>query len=264
MNTDNLDLRINNADDEDLPAPTKKTMPLFYVVDNSGSMAGDKIQTVNAALEEIMGLLDEISKSNDDADIKIGCITFDTSAKIITKTPVSPADFKYEITTNRGLTALGDALTKLDWMLSRDHFLKGDNFVRPVIIFLSDGAPTDEWESKLKKLSENNWYKYALKFSFAIGKDANEPENKSILMKLTGSKSDELVMEVNNAVKLREYLKEISVVASKFNTRSATTNASEDPEEMAKDVKKEAKKNAQVDPATTGKNKGKDPFGTNW
>ena len=52
------------------PAP-RRVMTLFYVVDTSGSMSGDKIGSVNSAMEEaITSDLPEISAANDDAEIK--------------------------------------------------------------------------------------------------------------------------------------------------------------------------------------------------
>ena len=59
--------------EEITPAP-RKVMTLFYVVDTSGSMAGTKIGTVNAAMENCIPLLKEVAVANDDT--KRFCLLF--------------------------------------------------------------------------------------------------------------------------------------------------------------------------------------------
>ena len=55
--------------DQVTPSP-RKIMTLFYVVDTSGSMTGDKIGSVNSAMEEAITVdLPDISTANDDAEM---------------------------------------------------------------------------------------------------------------------------------------------------------------------------------------------------
>ena len=57
--------------DQVTPSP-RKIMTLFYVVDTSGSMTGDKIGSVNSAMEEAITVdLPDISTANDDAEIRV-------------------------------------------------------------------------------------------------------------------------------------------------------------------------------------------------
>jgi len=49
-----------------IPIP-RRTMVLFFVIDTSGSMSGKKIGTVNAAIEEVIPAIKEISDANADA-----------------------------------------------------------------------------------------------------------------------------------------------------------------------------------------------------
>ena len=56
--------------DQVAPSP-RKIMTLFYVVDTSGSMTGEKIGSVNSAMEEAITIdLPDISAANDDAEIR--------------------------------------------------------------------------------------------------------------------------------------------------------------------------------------------------
>ena len=61
---------------DDVVSVPRRTMTLFFVIDTSGSMAGNKIGAVNDAVENVLPMLDEISASNPDAEIKVcmaGC-----------------------------------------------------------------------------------------------------------------------------------------------------------------------------------------------
>ena len=55
----------------------RRTMVLFFVVDTSGSMAGDKIGSVNDAIRETVPDLRDLSDGNPDASIKIAALEFD-------------------------------------------------------------------------------------------------------------------------------------------------------------------------------------------
>ena len=55
---------------DDVVSVPRRTMTLFFVIDTSGSMAGNKIGAVNDAVENVLPMLDEISASNPDAEIK--------------------------------------------------------------------------------------------------------------------------------------------------------------------------------------------------
>ena len=43
----------------------------------------------------------------------------------------------------------------------------------PVIIFMTDGYATDDWEPKLDKVRESRWFCRATKIGFALGDDAD-------------------------------------------------------------------------------------------
>jgi len=217
------------------PAP-RKVMTLFYLVDTSGSMEGSKIQQVNSAIEEVMSQLDDISKNNDDAEIRIAVLTFDTKVEWQTPSPMSPADFNMGTLVANGMTYLGKACTELESKLSRTEFLDTKaGAYPPVILLLSDGAPNDNFESGLKKLKENNWFKRSIKIAFAIGQDAD----RDVLSQFTGS--TEAVIDVNNAQVLKDILMKVSVITSEFQSRSKDTSAETDETKVAEQLVQNAK-----------------------
>ncbi len=48
----------------------RRTMTLFFLIDTSGSMDGNKIGAVNDAIANVIPMINEISDSNPDAEIK--------------------------------------------------------------------------------------------------------------------------------------------------------------------------------------------------
>jgi uncharacterized protein YegL len=88
----------------------------------------------------------------------------------------------------------------------------------PAIFLLSDGEPTDEWQSSLMELKKNNWFKAGVKVAVAIGDDAN----KDMLKEFTGSM--EAVLETHNAATLKKMIKFVSVRASQVASKSSNVS----------------------------------------
>ncbi len=57
-------------------AIARKTMTLFFLVDTSGSMYGEKIGSLNEAVRETIPDLNDLSVSNPDAAIKSSSVRF--------------------------------------------------------------------------------------------------------------------------------------------------------------------------------------------
>lgn len=227
--------------DQVAPAP-RKVMTLFYVVDTSGSMNGDKLGSVNSAMEEaILSDLPEISSANDDAEIKVAIMQFASGCSWITPAsgPIAISDVIWTDLNAAGLTDLGAACLELDKKLSRNEFLSSQTGAyAPVILLFSDGAPTDDWERGLNQLKENNWYKHAIKIAIAIGEDAD----RDVLAKFTGT--PESVITVHDKQTLKVLIKKVSVRASEFQSHSkqssdVITSAEEDSAAIAKEVSTE-------------------------
>lgn len=224
--------------DQVAPAP-RKVMTLFYVVDTSGSMSGDKLGSVNSAMEEaIASDLPEISAANDDAEIRVAIMDFSSGCSWITPDsgPIEIGDVIWNDLNAGGLTDLGAACIELDKKLSRTGFLQSQTGAyAPVILLFSDGEPTDDWEKGLKQLKLNNWFKHAIKIAIAIGDDAD----KDVLAQFTGT--PESVITVHDKQTLKVLIKKVSVRASEFQSHSkqssdVVTSAEEDSAAIAKEV----------------------------
>lgn len=194
----------------------RRTMTLFFLVDTSGSMDGDKIGSVNDAIRETVPDLQDLSDSNPDAAIKIAALQFDSEVCWLYPQPIDSADFRWSDLRSNGLTCLGEALMELNTKLSKTQFLQeAAGSFAPVIILLSDGGPTDNYKKALDSIQQNNWFKHAIKIAIAIGNDAD----KNVLTAFTGN--SEAVIEVHNRSALKAIIKFVSVTSSQVNSESS-------------------------------------------
>ena len=155
----------------------RKILPIIYVIDTSGSMAGTRIAAVNQAMSETTQVLKEVSTENPTAELKIGVLQFASGASWVTDEDelVFMDDFFWNDLTAGGITDLGAALNELHKRLSRSAFFNSEvGYKVPVLIFMSDGGPTDDYKTALKKISDNNrWFKVSTKICLAIDEDSD-------------------------------------------------------------------------------------------
>ena len=219
------------------PAP-RKVMTLFYLIDSSGSMQGTRIGTVNSAMEECVPMLRDVAQANDDAEIKVAVLEFSNGCNWITPEsgPVNIDDLHWNDLKAGGITDFGSALRELDKKLSRNEYLKSQTGAyAPVIILLSDGEPTDDWESALNQIKNNNWFKYAIKIAIDIEGDSN----KDVLTAFTGN--IEAILEAKDKSALKKMIHKVSVRASEFQSHSKqasdeTTTPEKDSADIVHDV----------------------------
>lgn len=209
----------------------RRTMVLFFLVDTSGSMYGEKIGALNDAIRETVPDLKDLSDSNPDAAIKIAVLQFDSDVRWLYPQPIESGDFRWNDLEVGGLTSLGAALRELDSKLSKKQFLQeAAGSYAPVIILLSDGGPTDDFENALNQIKQNNWFKHAIKVAIAIGNDAD----KNVLVQFTGR--TELVVEVHNKSSLKTIIKCVSVTSSQVNSKSSSVEDTSKEDDVAKGI----------------------------
>ena len=158
---------------------------LIFLIDTSGSMSGDRIQAVNAAMREAIPVVRDFMDENPDSALRYNVLEFSTSAKWMTETPGLIEDFQWIDLQASGLTSLGSAYTKLNEKLSRKNggFLQEHLNNAPILILLSDGGATDDSSSALTRLKENSWFKHAIRIAVEFGDDCDKNE----LIAFTGS-----------------------------------------------------------------------------
>ncbi|MDF2872842.1 MAG: hypothetical protein K0R05_4417 [Anaerocolumna sp.] len=219
--------------EEITPSP-RKVMTLFYLIDTSGSMGGSRIGTVNAAMEECIPLLKEVAQANDDAEIKVAILQFSSGCSWVTPAsgPVGLDDIIWNDLQASGMTEFGGALLELDKKMSRNEYLQSQTGAyAPVILLLSDGGPTDNWEVFLNQIKQNNWFKYAIKIAI----DIESGSDRSVLAQFTGN--PEAILDAKDTATLKKMIHKVSVRASEFQSHSKqSADTITSPEEDSADI----------------------------
>ena len=216
----------------DVDSVPRRTMTLFFLIDTSGSMMGNKIGAVNDAIDNVLPMLDDISECNPDAEIKVAALEFSNGAHWLYDEPKLASDFIWQDVQANGLTSLGAACSELDSKLSLSGFMQAPSgSFAPAIILLSDGGPTDDYQSGLSKLKGNNWFKSAIKIAIAIGEDAD----KEVLKDFTGS--PEYVFTVHNIEALKQVIRLVAISSSQIGSKSSAAGETTKQELVAEHVK---------------------------
>lgn len=231
----------------------RRQMSLFFIVDTSGSMDGEKIAAVNTAIREVLPEIAEISSENADAQIKVACLQFANDVQWLFR-PTDVEGMTWNDLRAEGMTSMCTAFNELNTKLSRKEFLDSPtgNFA-PVLFLMSDGQPTDEYHKSLDSLRENRWFQVAIRVAIAIGDDAD----KNILTEFTGN--PELVLTAHTPEALKQMIRFVSVTSSKIGSRSsgigvggAKPNEESKQAEFAEQVKDFKDENSDLETLSDG------------
>lgn len=199
-----------------------RRLPIYLLLDTSGSMAGANIQAVNVGVRM---LYDELMKDPMAIEtVYISLITFDSDVKqIVPLTPITqftPPQMKAY-----GGTSLGGALKmlndKLDTeIISNSPDRKGD--YKPLIFLMTDGRPTDTWEPAANAIRSRPKQKVATIIALGCGGAGVVDEN--ILRRVA---DHVLLMENVSADQITQFFKWVSQSVSTA-SKSAQMAAGDD------------------------------------
>lgn len=183
---------------------SSRILDFFWIADCSGSMDGEKIQTLNYAIRQTIPDMRKEADDNPNASIMVRAIKFSDGAAwhIPTATPID--SFNWTDLTAGGVTAMGMALELVAGELNQ--FPTDTKRLPPVLVLLTDGQPTDDFKKGLDALLATPWGKKAVRIAIAIGKDVDL----NVLEQFAGNK--ELVLEAKNPQLLVKFIKWASTV----------------------------------------------------
>jgi uncharacterized protein YegL len=185
-----------------LPGGPLATRPLhfIFIADCSISMQGDKIQSLNHAIRESIPHMREVAHGNPNAEVLVRSIKFSVGAQWHHSQPTNVDQFEWKDLTVEGQTDMGRALTLVADALKTPPM--PERALPPVLVLVSDGAPTDDFDAGLRALMAQPWGKKAVRLAIAIGEDAQT----DVLQKFIGH-AEMQPLQANNAEQLVKYIR---------------------------------------------------------
>ncbi|WP_374349111.1 VWA domain-containing protein [Thermomonas sp.] len=154
-----------------------RKLPVYLLLDTSGSMAGEPIEAVKNGVQLLVSTLRQDPHALETAYLSI--IGFGSDASVLV--PLSElAAFQPPPLAASGTTSMGQALkllaTQIDAEVTRTSAdTKGD--WKPLVFLMTDGMPTDNWQSGLDELRKR---KVGTVVACAAGQQCDEAVLKQI------------------------------------------------------------------------------------
>lgn len=159
----------------DLSAATiglaRRQLQVFLVLDCSGSMKGDRIASLNYALQAALPELRHVAADNPEVDVRLRVLRFASTVEWHIAEPVPVDEVRWTDLTAEGETHMGDALREIASKLSTEAMTGRQ--LPPVIVLASDGYPTDDYEGGLEAFFAADHAESAIRIAIAIGSEAD-------------------------------------------------------------------------------------------
>ena len=210
-----------------LGSVARRKLQIIFLVDTSGSMTiNGRMQALNQAAHTVLPELKDEAEKNPQADVYFRVLEFATGARWMTADAKRMSEFgsswHWSDLEAGGVTDFGAALDLLTEALQPESI--GAYNYPPVLVLLSDGAPTDDWENALERFNQSSFGRKAgrtVRVALAVT-DAD----KDVLSRFTGHM--ETVVDVTNPTQMVSFLKWATVTLSKASSRSRAVSPRQD------------------------------------
>jgi len=155
-------------DNTNIAAPNEPHLACVLLLDTSGSMKGNPIDSLNKAINDFkeQTSMDELAQKR----IDIAVIEFNSTVRVVQDFTPLPQFQPINLTAN-GLTSMGAGINlAIDKVKERNKFYDsmGTPCYKPWIFMITDGAPTDDVSVAQQRIVNEDENKKKLKF-WAIG-----------------------------------------------------------------------------------------------
>lgn len=192
--------------------PTARPIPVLLLLDTSGSMWGDNIDTLNSAVRQMLASFSK--EEGREIEVLVSIITFGSRVERLQPfTPASAIEFR-DLTAD-GMTPLGEALRLAKDMIEDREETPGRAY-RPTVVLVSDGQPNDSWEEPLRRFISEGRSSKCFRWAMAIGADAD----RDVLRQFTEGMQEPL-FEAEQASEIHKFFK---LVTMSVTARMKTAN----------------------------------------
>ena len=149
-----------------------RPLHFLYLCDCSGSMAAQgKMQALNEAIRESLPGMVEVARRNPEARLLVRAVRFADRAAWHVESPTPVEQLAWQDLQAGGVTAMGEALDLVAAVL-RSPPMEA-RALPPVLVLISDGQPTDDFDRGLRALMREPWGRKAVRLAIAMGHDAD-------------------------------------------------------------------------------------------
>lgn len=145
-----------------------RAIPVYLLLDTSGSMHGAKIDSLNEAVRKMLATFAEQELA--ETIIEVGIITFGGDRATLVHSLTRATTLKFQPLQASGMTPMGSALTLIK-SLVEDRTVTPSNAYRPAVVLVSDGEPNDNWKQPLAAFLNEGRSAKCDRMAMAIGTD---------------------------------------------------------------------------------------------
>jgi uncharacterized protein YegL len=149
-----------------------RPLHFIYLCDCSGSMAAQgKMQALNQAIRQSLPGMVRVARDNPEARVLVRAVRFADRAHWHIGDPTPVEELQWHDLQAGGVTAMGEALELVAEQLASPPM--EERALPPVLVLISDGQPTDDFELGLARLLREPWAQKAVRLAIALGHDAD-------------------------------------------------------------------------------------------
>ncbi|MGM9991763.1 MAG: VWA domain-containing protein [Candidatus Bruticola sp.] len=156
---------------------------IFFLIDCSDNAASE----INKVVEAVNSIVPDLQKANSlypKMRMKARAMRFSTGAYFVSPAAMDIDRFKLSNVFGGGACEMGKAFETLYEQIKLITPEAGG--IPPVLVLISNGRPTDDYQKSLTALKSLNSFKKAIRWSFAVGSNPD----KQMLLEFTGLQSN--------------------------------------------------------------------------
>ena len=185
-----------------------RPLTVILLLDGSGSMYGEKIASLNSAVNEMIESFKSLSAK--EVDINLGIITFGATVD----NPIQLQSVKnieqIRLEANGG-TPMGTALRMAKDMLEDKDIIPSKGY-RPAVVLVSDGEPNDSWQGPMQDFIKEGRSAKCDRFAIAIDGNGEQADRNVLNMFLEGTENH--LYEASDASKIKDCFRQVTMSVS--------------------------------------------------